>query len=88
MKTLTITAPDEIFDQTVTALCALGGYSDGDRLEFAKDQLILLLGDKVREYARQQIRHAGQETIQATIQVAYAEIAKTRETIIVEIGSI
>lgn len=85
MKTLIITAPDAIFDQTVTALCALGGYSDGDPLEFAKEQLVSLLGDKVREYAGQQIRRAGQDKIQATIQAAHAEIAKTRPEIVVDI---
>lgn len=85
MKTLTITAPDAIFDKTVDALCSLGGYSDGDRLEFAKEQLVMLLGDKVREYAARQIRQAGQEKIQATIQATNAEIAKTRDTIVVDI---
>ena len=85
MKTLTITAPDAIFDQTVNALAYAGGWADvaGDpeneanKLSFAKERLIVLLGDQNREYAAQQIRRAGQAQIQATIETAFGQIAKT-----------
>lgn len=94
MKNLTITAPDEIFNQSVDALAYLGGYVDVDenndtlKLEFAKEQLIATLGDKVIEYARQQIRKQAQVTIEATINTAFEQIAATRPSIIVDVETI
>lgn len=94
MKNLTITAPDEIFNQSVDALAYLGGYVDVDenndtlKLEFAKEQLITVLADKVREYTRQQIRKQAQVTIEATINTAFEQIAATRPSIIVDVETI
>lgn len=95
MKTLTITAPDEIFDQTVNALAYLGGWADlsddpdneAKKLAFAKERLIVLLGDQNREYVSQQIRQTAQSQIQATIASAFEQIAATYPAIVVEVGS-
>ena len=94
MKNLTITAPDEIFNQSVDALAYLGGYVDVDenndtlKLEFAKEQLITVLGDKVREYARQQIRKQAQVTIETTINTTFEQIAATWPSIVVNVETI
>lgn len=90
MKTVSISAPDATFDATVDALCFTGGYS-GDpldsvaKLEFAKEQLVLMLGDKNREYAQRQIRQAAAVTTETQIQAAFAQIAATRDTVVVDI---
>lgn len=94
MKTLTITAPDEIFDQTVNALAYIGGWVDvpsdpenaANKLAFAKERLIVLLGDQNREYATQQIRRAGQAQIQAAIDGTFEQIAATYPEIQITIG--
>ncbi len=88
MKSLTITAPDEIFDQTVLALASGFTGEEADRLEFAKEQLITMLADKVREYARQQIRNQAQATIEATVAAAFEQIAATRPDIQVTIDTV
>lgn len=87
MKTLTLSAPDEIFDQTVDALCFTGGYG-GDtegKLAFAKEQLITILGDVTRQHAQQQIRQSAQQQIQASIEAAHAAIAVTYDFIAVDV---
>ena len=90
MKTVSLSAPDDTFDATVEALCFCGGYGGAPddpnaKLEFAKEQLVTLLVDKNREYARSQIRTAA--AVQADIQIAAAlnQIAATQDTIIVTI---
>lgn len=94
MKSITITSPDEIFSKSVDALAYLGGYkdvvddNDNLKLEFAKEQLITLLGDKVLEYTRQQIRTQAQTTIEATIITAFEQIAATRPSIDVTIETL
>ena len=88
MKSITITAPDEIFDQTVLALTSEFTGEEADRLEFAKEQLILILGDKIREYARQQIRSQAQATVEATVAAAFEQIAATRPDIQVTIDTV
>ena len=91
MKNLTITSPDEIFAQTVDSLAYLGGYVDVEKdndtlkLEFAKEQLILILGDKIREYTRVQIRQAAQATVEQTVATAFEAIASTRPYISVAV---
>jgi hypothetical protein len=85
MKKLTITAPDAIFDQTVNSLAYMGGWADviddpeneANKLAFAKERLIVLLGDQNREYAARQIRQAGQAQIQATVETVFGQIAAT-----------
>lgn len=87
MKTLTITAPDDIFDQTVDALCFTGGYG-GDtegKLAFAKEHLITILGDVTRQYAQQQIRQSAQRQIQESIEASHAAIAATYDVIAVDV---
>ncbi len=91
MMTLTISAPDNTFKQTVESLCFCGGYSgnaddDAAKLEFAKEQLITLLGDKNREYAQRQIRQAAAAAVEVQINQAHAAIAATRESIVVTVG--
>jgi hypothetical protein len=69
----------------------MGGYQDVDtdndtaKLEFAKERLIALLADRVREYAQLQIRKQAQTTIQSTIAAAFEQIAATRPFINVTI---
>lgn len=94
MKSLTITSPDEIFNKSVDALAYLGGYvdvvdnNDALKLEFAKEQLITLLGDKVCEHTRQQIRTQAQATIEATVATAFEQIAATKPLIDVTIETV
>lgn len=91
MKTVSISAPDETFDQTVEALCFTGGYN-GDpldgvaKLEFAKEQLVMMLGDRNRDYARSQIRQATAAAADLQITAALEQIAATRDTVIVTIA--
>lgn len=90
MKTLSITAPDEIFNQTVEALCHRGGYS-GDaadsaaKLVFSQEQVITLLNDVTRDYAAYQIRQSAQQQAQTAILAANAQIAATRPDIVVAV---
>ncbi len=91
MKTISISSPDDIFQQTVNALAYLANYQDQTednenlKLAFAKDQLIILLGDKVREYVHQQIRQQAEQQIQQTIKSTFDLIASTYPTILVEV---
>ncbi len=91
MKSITITSPEEIFQKTVDSLCYLGGYvdiqedNDNLKLNFAKEQLIKLLGDKIREYIKMQIRQIAQIQVEQTIQQANQQIADTYSTISIEI---
>lgn len=87
MKSITITAPDDIFDQTVMAMADdFTGDDETERLEFAKEKLIAMLGEKVKEHYRRQIRQAAQETVELATSNAISDINATREFIAVKMG--
>lgn len=49
-KTLTLSAPDAVFDLAVAALHFNGGYQEGDALELAKSRLRKWLRDEIAAY--------------------------------------
>lgn len=49
-KTLTLAAPDVVFDLAVAALHFNGGYQEGDALEHAKTRLRKWLRDEIAAY--------------------------------------
>ncbi len=93
MKTLTVSAPDEIFDQTIEALCFTGGYNgdptDADaKLAFAKEQVITLLGDANRQYAAQQIRKVAMAQAELAINSAFEQIMATHDSVVIDVVSV
>lgn len=78
-KTLTLEAPDAIFDGTVEALWFNGGAQDGDHLELAKERLRKWLRDETAAYSlaqfgiqQQQDREAYAAGVSAQLDAAAA----------------
>lgn len=91
MKSIVISSPDEIFLQTVNALAYSGGYKDVEedndnlKLAFAKEELIKLLADRVKDYARMTIRQEVMKQTEQTIQATIEKISSYYPDILVEV---
>lgn len=91
MKSIVITAPDDIFSQTVDALAYSGGYrdvvedNDNLKLAFAKEELIKLLADRVKDYARMTIRQQAMMQTEKVIETTIGQISAYYPDIKVEI---
>lgn len=73
-KTLTLEAPDVVFDAMVEALWFNGGAFDGDHLELAKERLRKWLRDEGIAYDKAQLQKQQQEeatAYQSTLDAKY-----------------
>lgn len=91
MKTLSISAPDADFDQTVEALCLKGNWlqngdlENGNKVDFAQGVLLDWLGECRRAYAAS-IHMKQVQDLQAQIQAAIeAGNVAAREAVVLEI---
>lgn len=90
VKTLTITAPEAVFDQTVQALAYKSGNVTDDpvqMLEFAKEQLITELGDIAKNHVSFLIRRAATQQAEQAISAAADQITATRDSIQITVGT-
>ena len=84
MKTLSLSAPDDIFDKSIEALCERGNYQQtGDltlgqegKLEFAKGILLDFIGDCIHQLEMKAVQAAIQKQQQAAVeQIQAANLA-------------
>lgn len=95
MKSITILAPDEQFDAVVDAICENKGYQSqingGDgkvidnpvsKLDFAKNELLVWLGDHLRSKVNKQLDTA----INAQRKAAAEQVTAMAEVVTITVG--